>query len=81
MSVSWSVCLFDMSVVCRWLRTPGSLLYDPALRTTLHNLMKKLFLQVLFHMILLLVAADINKLLIHTHSPTLHTFRHSLAYT
>lgn len=30
----------------RWLRTPGSLLYDPALRATLHNLMKKLFLQV-----------------------------------
>ncbi|CAH2294920.1 DNA polymerase epsilon catalytic subunit A [Pelobates cultripes] len=29
----------------RWLRTPSSLLYDPALHRTLHNMMKKLFLQ------------------------------------
>ncbi|XP_048370765.1 DNA polymerase epsilon catalytic subunit A [Sphaerodactylus townsendi] len=29
----------------RWLRSPTSLLYDPALHRTLHNLMKKLFLQ------------------------------------
>ena len=35
-----------MYYVRRWLRTPGSFLYDPALRATLHNLMKKLFLQV-----------------------------------
>lgn len=29
----------------RWLRSPSSLLYDPALHHTLHNMMKKLFLQ------------------------------------
>ena len=30
----------------RWLRSPQALLYDPALRRVLHNMMKKLFLQV-----------------------------------
>ncbi|CAB4064926.1 POLE [Lepeophtheirus salmonis] len=29
----------------RWLRSPNSLLYDPALRKTLQNLMKKMFMQ------------------------------------
>lgn len=29
----------------RWLRSPNSLLYDPALHRTLHSMMKKLFLQ------------------------------------
>ncbi|XP_067911587.1 DNA polymerase epsilon catalytic subunit A [Heterodontus francisci] len=29
----------------RWLRSPSSLLYDPALHRILHNMMKKLFLQ------------------------------------
>ncbi|XP_022098482.1 DNA polymerase epsilon catalytic subunit A-like [Acanthaster planci] len=28
----------------RWLRSPSALLYDPALRRTLHNLMKKMFM-------------------------------------
>jgi len=50
-TVSHFLCLrlidtYILIAVCRWLRTPGSLLYDPALRATLHNLMKKLFLQV-----------------------------------
>ncbi|KAK3581719.1 hypothetical protein CHS0354_015350 [Potamilus streckersoni] len=31
----------------RWLRSPSALLYDPALRRTLHNLMKKVFLQLI----------------------------------
>ncbi|KAK2153411.1 hypothetical protein LSH36_298g04118 [Paralvinella palmiformis] len=31
----------------RWLRSPGALLYDPALRQVLHTLMKKLFLQLI----------------------------------
>ena len=31
---------------CRWLRSPDALLYDPALRKTLHNIMVKLFMQV-----------------------------------
>ena len=34
------------SVYYRWLRSQNALLYDPALRRTLHNLMKKLFMQV-----------------------------------
>lgn len=29
----------------RWLCSPCSLLYDPALHRTLHNMMKKVFLQ------------------------------------
>uniref|UniRef100_A0A8C4T9X8 DNA polymerase epsilon catalytic subunit n=1 Tax=Erpetoichthys calabaricus TaxID=27687 RepID=A0A8C4T9X8_ERPCA len=29
----------------RWLRSPTSLMYDPALHRTLHNMMKKVFLQ------------------------------------
>lgn len=29
----------------RWLRSPASLLHDPALHRTLHGMMKKLFLQ------------------------------------
>lgn len=38
--------LMMISISSRWLRSPSSLLYDPALRRTLHNLMKKLFMQV-----------------------------------
>ena len=33
-------------VCCRWIRSPSALLYDPALRRMLHNMMKKLFMQV-----------------------------------
>nr|KAG5708707.1 hypothetical protein BaRGS_034924 [Batillaria attramentaria] len=31
----------------RWLRSPSALLYDPALRRTLHNMMKKVFMQLI----------------------------------
>lgn len=31
----------------RWLRSPTALLYDPALRRTLHNMMKKVFMQLM----------------------------------
>ncbi|XP_057689041.1 DNA polymerase epsilon catalytic subunit A-like isoform X1 [Corythoichthys intestinalis] len=31
----------------RWLHSPNSLLYDPALHRTLHNMMKKVFLQLI----------------------------------
>ncbi|WAR05620.1 DPOE1-like protein, partial [Mya arenaria] len=31
----------------RWLRSPNALLYDPALRRTLHNMMKKVFMQLM----------------------------------
>ncbi|CAG9128383.1 unnamed protein product [Plutella xylostella] len=35
---------YQISHLYRWLKTPTSLLYDPALRRTLYNLMKKLYL-------------------------------------
>lgn len=38
--------LMMIFISSRWLRSPSSLLYDPALRRILHNLMKKLFMQV-----------------------------------
>ncbi|XP_053408498.1 DNA polymerase epsilon catalytic subunit A-like [Mercenaria mercenaria] len=31
----------------RWLRSPSAMLYDPALRRTLHNMMKKVFMQLM----------------------------------
>ncbi|KAL4229089.1 hypothetical protein ACF0H5_012128 [Mactra antiquata] len=31
----------------RWLRSPNAMLYDPALRRTLHNMMKKVFMQLM----------------------------------
>lgn len=39
----------DLQIVhfYRWIRSPNALLYDPALRRTLHNLMKKLFMQLI----------------------------------
>ena len=47
----------DCTVVCvsRWLRSPQALLYDPALRKTLNNLMKKLFIQVCYYLSLFYV--------------------------
>lgn len=53
----------------RWLRTPTCLLYDPALRRTLHNLMKKLFLQLIAEFKRLgsqIVFANFNKIILWT---------------
>merc|ERR1711892_87644 len=53
----------------RWLRNPSSLLYDPALRKTLLQLMKKLFLQLVAEFKRLgaiVVYADFNKIIINT---------------
>ncbi|PZC77848.1 hypothetical protein B5X24_HaOG202959 [Helicoverpa armigera] len=53
----------------RWLKTPTSLLYDPALRRTLYNLMKKLFLMLVAEFKRLgshIVFADFNKILLCT---------------
>ena len=43
----------------RWLRSPNALLYDPALRKTLLNLMKKLFMQLISEFKRL--GAEVNK--------------------
>ena len=57
----------------RWLRNPSSLLYDPALRKTLLQLMKKLF----FHLVSefkrlgsIIVYADFNKIIVNTKKRT-----------
>merc|ERR1711923_183601 len=53
----------------RWLRNSSSLLYDPALRKTLLQLMKKLFLQLVAEFKRLgaiVVYADFNKIILNT---------------
>ncbi|XP_077998858.1 DNA polymerase epsilon catalytic subunit A-like [Glandiceps talaboti] len=53
----------------RWLRSPGALLYDPALRRTMHNLMQKLFLQLVAEFKRLgstIVYANFNRIIICT---------------
>ncbi|XP_048467692.1 DNA polymerase epsilon catalytic subunit A [Rhincodon typus] len=53
----------------RWLRTPSSLLYDPALHRILHNMMKKLFLQLVAEFKRLgssIIYANFNRLLLCT---------------
>ncbi|XP_060805157.1 DNA polymerase epsilon catalytic subunit 1 [Amyelois transitella] len=60
---------FQISHLYRWLKTPTSLLYDPALRRTLYNLMKKLFLMLVAEFRRLgsfIVYADFNKILLYT---------------
>ncbi|XP_061936089.1 DNA polymerase epsilon catalytic subunit A isoform X2 [Apis cerana] len=53
----------------RWLRSPNALLYDPALRRTLHTYMKKLFIQLLAEFKTLgsiIVFANFNKIIVCT---------------
>ncbi|XP_048254478.1 DNA polymerase epsilon catalytic subunit A-like isoform X1 [Haliotis rufescens] len=53
----------------RWLRSPNGLLYDPALRRTLHNMMKKVFMQLIAEFKRLgsqIVYANFNRLLLCT---------------
>jgi DNA polymerase epsilon subunit 1 len=53
----------------RWIRSANSLMYDPALRRSLNNLMKKLFLQIISEFKLLgvdIIYADFNKIIINT---------------
>lgn len=57
----------------RWLRSPQSLLYDPALRRTLHSYMKKLFLQLIAEFQRLgsvVVFANFNKIILCTKKRT-----------
>ena len=56
-------------VSCRWLRAPQSLLYEPALRRSLHSLMRKLFMQLMAEFRRLgsvIVHANFNRLIIST---------------
>ncbi|CAD6231570.1 GSCOCG00001475001-RA-CDS [Cotesia congregata] len=58
----------------RWLRTPNALLYDPALRRTLHTYMKKLFIQLIAEFKRLgsiIVFANFNKIIICTKKRTI----------
>ena len=58
----------------RWLRTSHAYLYDPALRKTLLNLMKKLFVQLISEFKRLgatVVFADFNRVIINTKKRTL----------
>ncbi|KAG7199297.1 hypothetical protein KM043_018152 [Ampulex compressa] len=57
----------------RWLRSPNALLYDPALRRTLHSYMKKLFIQLLAEFKTLgsiIVFANFNKIIVCTKKRT-----------
>ncbi|PNF35844.1 hypothetical protein B7P43_G09409 [Cryptotermes secundus] len=58
----------------RWLRSSSALLYDPALRRTLHNLMKKLFMQLVAEFKRLgsvIIYANFNKIIICTKKRTI----------
>ncbi|CAH0728541.1 unnamed protein product, partial [Brenthis ino] len=60
---------FQISHFYRWLKTPTSLLYDPALRRTLYSLMKKLFLMLVAEFKRLgsqIVFADFNRIILYT---------------
>ncbi|CAH2045106.1 unnamed protein product, partial [Iphiclides podalirius] len=64
---------YQISHFYRWLKTPTALLYDPALRRTLYNLMKKLFLMLVAEFKRLgstIVYADFNKILLYTKKNT-----------
>ncbi|XP_024876270.1 DNA polymerase epsilon catalytic subunit A [Temnothorax curvispinosus] len=53
----------------RWLRSPSALLYDPALRRTLHTYMKKLYIQLIAEFKTLgciIVFANFNKIIVCT---------------
>lgn len=53
----------------RWIRTPSSLLYEPALCRMIHKLMKKLFMQLIGEFRRLgssIVYADFNRLIVCT---------------
>lgn len=53
----------------RWLRSPTSFLYDPALRRTLHNYSKKLFVQLVSELQRLgatIIFADFTKIILCT---------------
>ncbi|KAJ8035463.1 DNA polymerase epsilon catalytic subunit A [Holothuria leucospilota] len=67
----YSNVLADYQIIhfYRWLRSPSALLYDPALRRTLQNLMKKLFLHLIAEFKRLgsnIVQANFNRIILCT---------------
>lgn len=57
----------------RWVRSSNALLYDPALRRALNNLMRKLFLQIIAEFQRLgaeIVFADFNRIIVNTNKKT-----------
>lgn len=64
----WMI-LHTVSTFRRWLRSPTSFMYDPALRRILHNYSKKLFVQLVAEMQrlgLTIVYADFTKIILNT---------------
>ncbi|CAG9565610.1 unnamed protein product [Danaus chrysippus] len=64
---------YQISHFYRWLKSPSSLLYDPALRRTLYSLMKKLFLMLVAEFRRLgshIVYADFNNIILYTKKHT-----------
>ncbi|KAK6638721.1 hypothetical protein RUM43_006988 [Polyplax serrata] len=64
----------------RWVRSPNAILYDPAIRKMMHNMMKKLFLQLLAEFKRLgaiVVFANFNKVVICTKK---NTFENAVGY-
>ena len=64
------VQIFVLGVLfCRWIRTPSSLLYEPALCRMIHKLTKKLFMQLIGEFMRLgssIVYADFNRIIVCT---------------
>lgn len=57
----------------RWVRSSNALLYDPALRRALNNLMRKMFLQIIAEFQRLgaeIVFADFNRIIVNTNKKT-----------
>ncbi|XP_043195220.1 DNA polymerase epsilon catalytic subunit A-like [Amphibalanus amphitrite] len=64
---------YQMVHLYRWLRSPNSLMYDPALKKILHVVMKKLFLQLISELKRLgavIVYANFNKIIVCTKKRT-----------
>ncbi|GFN92310.1 DNA polymerase epsilon catalytic subunit a [Plakobranchus ocellatus] len=58
----------------RWIQSPNALLYDPALRRTLHNMMKKVFMQLIAEFKRLgsvIIHANFNRLIVCTKKRTI----------
>lgn len=58
----------------RWVRSAHSLLYDPALRRNLNNLMRKMFLQIIAEFQRLgaeIIYADFNRIILNTNKKSI----------
>ena len=76
-----SVADGQLSHFYRWMRSPASLLYDPALHRMIHKMMKKVWMQLLQRFRKLgstIVYASFTKLIVATNKPTV---ARAIAYT